>query len=301
MLNMKHSIHTDAASTKKLEIQMSWWTMTGLGDPEWSLEERFERIASAGYDGINGFVPAPEDADKWHRLLDQYKLSFSVNAYPHNANDMAEFLTSAKDFGRVQFINAQVMRPFTTNMAAENLIRELNELALMNHIPIFIETHRGTITQDLIRTAQYVDAIDDMRLTIDFSHYVLAGEMRTVSAEAEALLQQLLTRTSSIHARVSNGEQIQVDIGSSGNHPMAEQYKHWWKCGMRQWIQSSEAAIFPFVCELGPAPYAMIANENCADSPELSDRWLQSLVFADIARKIWSELELEIDDKVMSK
>ncbi|WP_377472739.1 sugar phosphate isomerase/epimerase family protein [Paenibacillus chartarius] len=276
-----------------LEVQMSWWTMTGLdGDAESrSLEERFHRIAEAGFDGINGFVPAPEEADAWRKLLERYGLSFSVNAYPKSAEDMARFLDQAKQFERIDFINAQVLTPFLTGQAAEALLSDIHHLARNAGIPVYIETHRGTITQDLIRTARYVDHIGDLRLTIDFSHYVVAGEMHTVSEEAEALLQKLLTRTSSIHARVSNGEQIQVDVGSSGEHPMMRHFERWWRSGMTNWLETAgQVGPFPFICELGPPPYAITADEFGSRREELSDRWSQSLLFAQMARSIWKDI-----------
>ncbi|BBH24565.1 xylose isomerase [Paenibacillus baekrokdamisoli] len=277
----------------RLEVQISWWTMTGLGTEgrEWSLEERFEQISKAGFDGINGFLPAPEEAAQWRELLKQYHLSFSVNAYPTSISDMAQFLERVQTYGDVQFVNAQVLTPFLIDGPAEQLIRGITKLSWETGIPIFIETHRGTFTQDLLRTVAYVEHVEDLQLTIDFSHYVVAGEMHTITDEAERLLQKLLTRTSCIHARVSNGEQIQVDIGDAGQHPIFEHYKRWWHSGMRNWMKSaSRDAIFPFVCELGPPSYAITMNEFDGRHQEISDRWKQSLLFAKVARELWQQL-----------
>ena len=95
---------------------MSWWTMSGLDhdNRENGLEERFYRIAEGGFNGINGFIPNQEKAEEWHNLLERYGFSFSVNAYPKSASEMAHFLDQAKSFGRINFINAQVMTPFLT-------------------------------------------------------------------------------------------------------------------------------------------------------------------------------------------
>ncbi|WP_325176669.1 sugar phosphate isomerase/epimerase family protein [Paenibacillus alkalitolerans] len=293
MLNSNRSIPIDRIAPR-LEVYMSWWGMTGLegNEKERSLEEKVEKIAEAGFDGINGFIPSPEEEKTWNRLLDRYGLSLSVNAYPRTVADMAQFLERAKAYGRVQHINVQVMAPFVVDESAVSLLRDLDRLSRQAGIPAYIETHRGTITQDLIRTVSYAERFDALRLTIDLSHYVVAGEMHTVSEEAEALIQRLLRHTHAFHARVSNGEQVQVDVGEHGEHPMMRHFERWWRSGMVHWSASAGSGdVLPFVCELGPPPYAITVDEYSGRKHEISDRWSQSLYFMNAARSMWSQLQ----------
>ncbi len=272
---------------------MSWWGMTGLeqGGREYTLEQKIASIAQAGFDGINGFIPSPEEEEQWKRLLAYYGLTLSVNAYPSAPEDMSRFLERAVEFGGIQHINVQVMTPFVVEGRAVELLGDLNRLSREAGIPVYIETHRGTITQDLLRTCSYIEALDDLRLTIDLSHYVVAGEMHTISAEAEALLGKLLTRTGAIHARVSNGEQVQVDVGN-GEHAMLRHFERWWRSGMAYWLDSAgQGDVLPFVVELGPPPYAITTDECGGRKHEISDRWEQSLFFMRMARGIWTELQ----------
>jgi sugar phosphate isomerase/epimerase len=286
---------------------MSWWGMNGLGmtngaGNEWSIEEKVRRIAEAGYNGINGRLPEGEEAERWHQLLEQYNLSYSVNAYPKTTEDLDVFLCKAKSFGRVDFVNVQVMKPFLVGEQAVRLLTEMLEISWSAGIPAYIETHRGTITQDLLRTMEYVQRLPDLGLTIDFSHYVVGGEMCTVSDEAEELLQTLLPRTKSIHARVSNGEQVQVEVpvpesageeyaddGESGQ-PMLKHFQRWWLSGMHSWRQAAQAGeVLPFVCELGPPPYAITVRNQDGVQSEFSDRWTQAQLFTRIARSLWDQ------------
>ena len=185
----------------------------------------------------------------------------------------------------MNYVNAQVQDNFVIGQAAIDLLQGLVEAGKEVGIPFFAETHRGRITQDLHRTVEYVQAIPDLRLTLDFSHYVLAGEMGSYSEKGEALFNELLPRTGSVHARVSNGEQIQVDIGPEGTHPMVEHFKRWWTTGMRHWAgQARPGDIFPFISELGPAGYAITLPGTVR---EISDRWEQALVFKRIAEECW--------------
>lgn len=291
MLNSKTS--TRINRNNEFAVYMSWWGMTNLGENgrEWTVEEKVRQIAIAGFDGINGFIPSPEEEDVWRRLLDDNGLAFSVNAYPTEAAQMEQYLQKAKGYGGIDFINTQVMTPFLIDKPAVNLLRDLNHLSAEYEIPVFIETHRGTITQDLLRTVDYVQQLGDLPLTIDFSHFVVAGEMHTISDEAEKLLQEVLVHTASIHARVSNGEQVQVDIGAQAEHTIVPHYKRWWKQGMKHWLsRAADCQSFPVVCELGPAPYAITVDEYSGRKQEISDRWQQSLLLKELLHGLWSEI-----------
>ncbi|WP_429312768.1 sugar phosphate isomerase/epimerase family protein [Paenibacillus mucilaginosus] len=290
---MNSTRFTRTEDRPKLEVHMSWWGMNGLQitgkNP--SDEEKIRLIAEAGFDGVNGFLPEPGDAGAWKELLHGHGLSFSVNAYPASVRELEAFMQRAAAYdGEIGHVNVQVMTPFLTGIPAVELLGGLQALAGGYGIPVCIETHRGTITQDLLRTVEYVRAIESLRLTVDFSHYVTAGEMRTVSPEAEALLGTLLTRTSAIHGRISNGEQIQVDPGEHGEHEAVEHFVRWWKRGMEHWVQSAgRDDVLPFVCELGPPPYAITRDEAAGRTEEIGDRWSQSLWLARTARRLWEE------------
>ncbi|WP_336786206.1 hypothetical protein [Paenibacillus sp. MMO-177] len=56
-------------------------------------------------------------------------------------------------------------------------VKPMTALPLLRAWKFIRQTHRGRITQDLIRTTGYIQAIPQFALTIDLSHYVLAGEL----------------------------------------------------------------------------------------------------------------------------
>ncbi|MFC4776766.1 sugar phosphate isomerase/epimerase family protein [Paenibacillus sp. GCM10023252] len=304
-------------SQAELDVQMSWWAMSGLGKEgrEWTIEERFEKLAEAGFSGILAPMPqAGYDAVKWCRLLDHYRFSYGVQLvpFPKEGDDLTDQLRLAKSLGAC-YVNAQVMGAYLPAERACRMIISYIEQAGAADIPIYFETHRGRVTQDLLRTTALVEAVPALRLTQDLSHYAAASAMEKEGCEvSEPLLRQLLARTSCIHARVSNGHQIQIDIGGQGDHPMVQLYAEWWAYGMRAWLKeqrrkhSREAGCgpaplaapdtstlkgdrFPFVCELGPAPYAI----TCTDGREISDRWQQSLVLKEIGERLWNRIARE--------
>ncbi|MEH7479636.1 TIM barrel protein [Neobacillus drentensis] len=287
-----NTIYKRANRPPQMIIHQSMWSMTNYGTnhKEWSLEEKFEKIAESGFDGIFASLPDPSEEKQWRRLMEQYNFSFGLESFPNNREDLRRLLERAKDF-EVQYVNAQVGNSFVIGDEAVILLENLIEEAALSGIPFFVETHRGRITQDLLRTIEYVNRIPNLRLTIDFSHYVLAGEMGAFQT-VEPYFEKLLKRTSSIHGRVTNGQQIQIDIGD-GEHPSATPFKNWWEKGMRYWLQQAkDNDFFPFVCEIGHH-YTMTPSglpSKHSDEEKLTDRWQQSLVFKRIAENNWNNI-----------
>lgn len=282
-----HNLNDGSITPPRLGVHQSMWAMIGLGNGqhEWTTEEKLEKIAAAGFTGVLGNIPEDKaEAAKWRTLLDQYNFDFGITIFPWTIEEGKASLETAKAFG-VDYVNAQVKNNFVIGQPAIDLLQGLVRAAEETEMPFFVETHRGIITQDLHRTVDYVEAIPNLRLTLDLSHYVVAGEMGTYSEKGEELFNRLLPRTGSIHARVSNGEQIQVDIGPEGTHPMVEHFKRWWSNGMRHWASRAKPGdIFPFISELGPAGYSITLPGS---DKEISDRWQQALVFKRLAEECW--------------
>lgn len=274
----------------RLAILQSWWGMIGIGngEREWSVEEKFEKLAEAGFTGILGRFPLANEATIWRRMLDKYKFSFGIHCFPYHREDLKSFFLQVRNVG-ADFVNCHIMDNFVIGKDAEILIQDLIDEAKSNKIPFFVETHRGRVTQDLHRTVEYVNAIPDLRLTIDLSHYALAGEMEQISLQASQLFEQLLKRTSSIHGRISNGQQIQVDIGPNAEHPLVEAYMHLWIKGMAYWLeQAGPGDILPVLPELGPPEYAITSESiRYGERHEISDRWQQALLIKHLFSKAW--------------
>lgn len=273
----------------RLEIHQSMWAMMGLGEAgtELPLEAKFERIAGAGFTGILARVPEVDARDEWKRLLHQYGLSLGSHCFPFSAEDLSAHIQHAEDMDML-YVNGQVADSYVIGEEAIELLIGLIAVSTTLKIPFYVETHRGKITQDLIRTVQYAQALPNLRFTLDISHYVLAGEMTEKQEKAELLFEKVLQRTSAIHSRISSGEQIQVDVGYSD--AILERFEKWWTQAMRYWLQGAKPGdVLPFVCELGPAPYAISSHAG----KELSSRWEMALVLKNVALACWKRAAVE--------
>jgi len=283
---------TDGSSRQpRLEIFQATWAMVELPHPShpWSLQEAVDWIGDEGFGGALHWV-ADADADfPAVARIRRSGLLVGVGFPAYEDTSVGPLAERAQDLG-VSFLNAQVHDAFVSDARAIARLDAMYEACDAIGMPLFIETHRGTVTQDLLRTIEYGRQVPRIRFTLDASHYMVAGEVTQPDAApcfTEAL-SEIIGRSSSIHARVSNGEQVQVDIGD-GTGPVVSPYLGWWASAYRHWLRAAAAGGFlPFVCELGPRPYAITAPSG---SPfpmgaELSDRRAQALVFKRIAERI---------------
>ena len=156
-------------------------------------------------------------------------------------------------------------------------------------MPIQFETHRNCITNDLFTTVQLLDAVPEMRLAADLSHYVVDREMPCPPpAPLQALITKVLQRSDSFQGRVAARGQIQIPWGLPQSAKWVELFRRWWREGFMAWHgrHRSDDAALVFLCELGPPDYAITA----ADGRELSDRWEEALTLSRWARELWREV-----------
>jgi sugar phosphate isomerase/epimerase len=57
------------------------------------------------------------------------------------------------------------------------LLHALTQRFTAEKIAMMLQTHRGLVTQDVLRTVSYAKQIPDLRFDLDLSHYVAAGEL----------------------------------------------------------------------------------------------------------------------------
>jgi hypothetical protein len=279
---------------QRLEIYQSLWAME-LRRPdgrERSLEESFAMVAEAGFDGmaIDLGVADLATVAKARPLLERYKLGCFLTAFPKTVKGLEIVLQTAKELN-APFVNVigQVMPVSLEGMIP--VIRHWIEMSERIGIPVLFETHRNCITNDLLVTLQLLDAIPEMVVAADLSHYVVGRELAwPISAESEDYIHRILRRAGAFQGRVASRQQIQLPLAYPQHRKRLDLFLRWWEAGFRSWRQRSPAdAALNFLCELGPAEYAMTGS----DGYEMSDRWQEALQLRDHARAIWAKLAAE--------
>lgn len=246
------------------------------------------RIADAGFDGV-GLVcnerTLPELAVPHLR---DHGLGIEVQCHPRSVSDLAPVLDIAAKFG-AHHVNLQPdVRPLEMAESIA-LLEGWQTLAENAGIDVFIETHRGRLSNDMLVMLQLLEALPNLKLNGDLSHYVVAREMRLpISPENENRLDSILDSCWSFHGRVSSAQQIQIPLSFPQSQPWIDQYMRWWGRGFASWQgRALPDASLCFLCEIGPPPYAITG----ADGEEFSDRWNEAKTMMALVRGLWQETD----------
>ena len=286
-------VNDGSGDPPKLWIAINVWGLERLpaGAPEWSLEEKLMRLGKAGgFDAVDRYIPADPKSELAVEELDGLAKKYGFRVGMATSIDRLDQLDIAISLAKkVGTPYVDVMTgPYTMPEAeAVRVIRAISDRFKSEKIALALQTHRGLVTQDLLRTVEYIQAIPDLRFDLDLSHYFVAGEIgEDLTAAALPAFETIMARAVMLDGRVSNGEQVQIDIGPSGDNPHARRFAALWKKVMVAWLQSaSPGDILPFRIELGPPNYAILDPQG----REISDRWAQTLVIRTLAKRLFNE------------
>lgn len=141
---------------------------------------------------------------------------------------------------------------FTFNQNVE-LINIAQRLSAASGITIAHETHRGKFSYSASVMAPYLDAVPDIKITADFSHWCVVSE--SLLENQQALIDRLVPHCVYIHARVGYAQGPQVpDPAAPEYEKELKRHTGWWQqiVDHRISIGSEDLIITP---EFGPVPY----------------------------------------------
>ena len=271
----------------KFQVYQSYWGMSSLpfGGEEWSMEEKLAKIAEAGFDGVEWLMEDQAHREAMVTLCDKYNLQRSNIVFPWTPEEFKDDIQAAKD-GGASHINLQPMPMPRLVAHGVSYIVRLMDMAAAAGYELFIETHRDRMTTDMYFTLDLIEAVPDMVLCGDLSHFLVGREFAgpPLSEKNQAYMEQIIGRCGAFHGRVASREQVQVPINFPHNKVWLDLYASWWEYGFKQFKARAGADdVMTFVVELGPPTYAM----QGADGQELSDRWEEAIQIKDLVRDIW--------------
>ena len=168
-------------------------------------------------------------------------------------------------------------------------------------LPIFIETHRATITQDMWRTVQITKKFPEVLFNGDFSHYYCGQEMVYGGVEMKMeFMAPIFDRIGFMHGRIASPGHMQVPIDKTNSRPAAAvgvvdyfaDFRTIWARAMRGFRNyAGPGDVLVFAPELlgGAHYYARLFPGSDGMVVEESDRYAQALLYAKIARCLFED------------
>lgn len=276
---------------RALKVYTSLWAMMphDQSGVTLSYEEICEKVAAAGYDGMALDLGAGDiaQAREVQPIMARHGLTPLIVAFPKTVESMREVLVMSKVFG-APFVDiiGQVMPISVDGMIP--VIRRWMDMADEIGMPVQFETHRNCITNDLFTTLSLLDAIPEMRLCADLSHYVVDREFKLpLQHHEQMMISRILDRADSFQGRVASRQQIQLQLDFPQHQKWVELFKGWWQEGFQRWLSQNQDGDCIFLCELGPPEYAMTDHAGV----EMSNRWQEALLIKSWVEEIWADLK----------
>lgn len=263
---------------------MNWLALDGMpAFPSGPLHA----IREAGYDGVQFVEPLS------HALVAEARrlyLGVCGSGRANRPEDVVRLASEACEAG-MECLTLHVGWGIEDNDQAARLIEAILDGSIRYEIPLYVETHRATIFQDMWRTVQFVHRFPQLRFNGDFSHWYTGSEMVYGGFEKKLeFIRPVLERTRFLHGRIGNPGCIQIDIGAgeAEQHPSIRHFRALWTAAFTGFLRdrSRKQEIMYFTPELlGPEIY----YARTFGDREESERWKQSLVLARIARECYDE------------
>lgn len=165
----------------------------------------YHRIKEDGFHGVQSHLllnPSPEKARQSNLALTAAGII-----------KPKKLLSAAKKWKAHGYLCATVMigSGNETLQEALEIARLTLEVSQQVKLPIYLELHRGTVTQDIDIVLAIIKAHPGLKFNADFSHYITAYRWcETFTENTLQLLKPILDRVAYLHLRPSNSEHIQL-------------------------------------------------------------------------------------------
>ncbi|MEM9837746.1 MAG: hypothetical protein AAF830_01190 [Pseudomonadota bacterium] len=193
----------------------------------------------------------------------------------------AEKTAHQQQHAGVQFTTLHVGTGFESDEEMARLGEAVLEASAATGHPMHIETHRGTMTQDIKRTLDLVERFPELPFTLDFSHWYTGHEM-TYGGEFEERLARLdpfFASVRSIQVRVGDTGRIQRPFDEDA-HYLTDHMSALRRCVESLNQHTDEDTVLSIAPELLPAKMDDPAGDRwiCyAELEETSDRFEDAL------------------------
>ncbi len=226
-----------------------------------------DKVLSAGYKGVEIFLPSLNDAfsalfiEKMKSVMlrnpdflfiAQHIVSAEKDTVDNYLSKVKKNLTELSLF-KPSFINAHIGKDYFSFDDNCRVIDAALNLSAKTGVRILFETHRGRFSFHAASLIPYLKKFPAIELVGDFSHFCAVSE--SMMQDQDEIIQQIIPHIVHIHARIGHEQGAQV------NDPFAPewqdhftQFEKWWQ-SILNYQKSKNTNIFTITPEFGPAPY----------------------------------------------
>ena len=277
-----HLRDQNSSAAPRLALGHSLWALGALPEPA---EHYVRQLKDHGFESIE-LGMTPEGVKLAEKLKNEYGLKIVGQGWSHTLDHAKQYIDNAAKLG-VWGVNLHLGHAYMSANECADLSRACREYASKAGLLLVTEVHRACITQDLYRLAEWIPLDSGVRFCLDISHIIVAST--GTGGPKELFLkyaQPVLERTTMIHGRIGDTQCVQSDIGPDGKAPFVALFEEVWTAAMSAWKKNARNGdVLLFEPELGPPAYA----QTDLSGKQISDRWKQSLVVAEVGKRCWAK------------
>lgn len=221
------------------------WGMEG------DLEANLRRIAEAGYDGFEMYIagPVPDGFDDLRRKYGLDWVALISQNTPDKLADAMEYYAPHEPVRYVCHSGRDYLSFEEGKAFFERVLAKEREVG----IPVSHETHRSRLLYSPYQARDFLEAIPDLRINADFSHWVCVCEC--MLEEIDDIVALASERTTHLHARIGHPEGPQVsDPRAPEFAPFRERFESWWT-RIKEMREKDGTESLIVVPEYGPPGY----------------------------------------------
>lgn len=281
----------------RMRCYLNWMTLDDLpagstGPTATDSEGRLAAIRQAGYEGVQFIAPLTREQSAACARLNLGKVGSGRVNEPKDAEELAARFAAEG----MECATLHVGWGMEDDEEAARLLDAVVAASARHGVPLYVETHRATIFQDMWRTIQFVKRFPEIRFNGDFSHWYTGLEMVYGGfGNKLQFIRPVLERVSFLHGRIGDPGSMQVDIGPGDveTHPYVADFRDLWTASFAGFLRRARSGDYiPFVPELlSPRIYyARCLATSGRERVEEGDRWEQALVLRRIAAECFESL-----------
>jgi len=256
--------------------------------PKGDEREKLAASKAAGFAGVQGGNAA---------LCKELDLKRTGGGRVDKKGEADNVARESKDAG-VDCATLHVGRGLEDDDVVFGLVDDIINASVKHDLPLYIETHRATMTQDMWRTVQIAKKFPGVRFNGDFSHWYTGCEMVYGDANVKFdFIAPVFERVRFIHGRIGNPGSMQVDIGDGTGRTYVDHFREMWTRSFVGFLTSAKAGDFIcFTPELLPPNiyYARLIKNEKGEEVEEGDRWTQAILYAQIAKECFAEAQKRV-------